>query len=158
MKRAILLAAALGCGGDDGTESPGGDGDGDGSSEEMGGAQGDGDGDADEPVCRTQAVANAAAGEKINAAYCFGLAYPQDAYACSWYPAENAVECVGSASAYVVLFSGDAAGDVYDLGTDEHLAVVVQGPTGAFEIAWDSGELGECTVVGDVATLCVEAP
>jgi hypothetical protein len=156
--RAMLAMGLLllGCGGEpDNTKRDTGDGD-DGSSEETGGAVGDGDGDGEaEPVCRSVDTTNATSLEKLAAGFCFGVAYPDDAYFCNWYPADNAVECVGSMSAYVVLWTGDDFGDVYDLDTETHLATISQAPTGEYVVEWDDGLVGECVVNGDVATLCV---
>lgn len=50
---------------------------------------------------------------------------------------------------------GVTVGDVYDLSDGAHIAIVYQGPTGAFQIELDSGQLAACIVNGDVATLCV---
>ncbi len=119
-------------------------------------------GTGNEPVCRTVDVVNPAAGEKINAAFCFGLAY-DDSYQCSFDAVQDVTVCEGSTTGYVVEWmddpqSGVTVGDVYDLSDGTFLAQIIQGQTGAFLIAWADGATGECTVVGDVATLCVEVP
>ncbi len=156
----VAAVLAVACGADEAVDVPTGDGDGDSMSDGDGdvpAGDGDGDGDAQEPVCRTVSVQNAAAGEKINAAFCIGMAYT-DAFACNFYPADDATECVGQSGTFIVWYDPSTRGEARDAVTDEYIAEVVQGATGAFEIVWADGTSGTCTVVGDVATLCVDAP
>jgi hypothetical protein len=110
-----------------------------------------------EPVCGTVQLANSGAPEKTNAAFCFGLAYP-DEYLCSFDAELNATFCQGTSTGYVIVWddsSDTTVGNIYDASNESFLAQVAQGPTGSFLIGWDDGTVGECTVVGDVATLCV---
>lgn len=108
-----------------------------------------------EPVCRTVTVTNAAAGEKINAAFCFGLAF-DDTYSCVFYPTDNVTACDGTRTGFYVLWMTDQYGDVYDSSDNSLVGQIVQGATGAFEIDFGGTAVGSCTVVGDVATLCVQ--
>jgi hypothetical protein len=109
------------------------------------------------PTCFHASVTNSTAGEKVNAAFCFGLG-EKDTYSCAFNPAANETRCIGSNSSYVVTYTETAngtVGDIYDLNGGQHIATVVQGPTGSYDIKLDSGGTGSCVVNGDVATLCV---
>jgi hypothetical protein len=112
-----------------------------------------------EPQCRSVDVTNAFAGEKVDAALCFGLGY-DDAYACRFVPATNSTTCEGAGGTrYVVEYSETSdgtVGEVFDLFDGGHLGSVVQGRTGFYEIAVDSGASASCAINGDVATLCVD--
>jgi hypothetical protein len=118
------------------------------------GTPGSGGAPGDEPVCTTVDVTNAAAGEKTNAAFCFGLAFDDD-YGCTFDSANNATVCVGTTTAFVVLWVGNDYGNVYNPDTDELIGQITQGGTGAFEMTFGDVAVGACTVNGDVATLCV---
>ncbi|MCG8557101.1 MAG: hypothetical protein MJD61_17720 [Proteobacteria bacterium] len=100
------------------------------------------------------------AGEKTNAAFCFGMAY-RDNYRCTFDAANDATLCRGDTTAYAVLFSETASGTigvVYDVSDQQEIGRLSQAATGEFEIDFTQlGLVGECTVVGDVATLCVRA-
>jgi hypothetical protein len=164
----MLLLSAVGCSASDGEKDPGGcqkdtdcasgriceSGSCINSAPSGGSSSG---GNSNEPVCRTLTVANAAAGEKTNAAFCFGMAY-DDSYTCSFDAVNNASTCVGATSGYVIQWIGASSGSVYDGSNGMLLATLGQTMTGAFGIDWIDGTVGECTVVGDVATLCVTPP
>lgn len=110
-----------------------------------------------EPICGSVQLANSSAPDKANAAFCFGMAYPDD-YLCNFDAETNATFCQGASTAYVILWddsSDTTVGNIYDASDESFLAQVVQGPTGSFLIGWDDGAVGECTVEGDLATLCV---
>jgi hypothetical protein len=102
-------------------------------------------------------VTNSVAGEKTNAAYCFGLGF-DDSYACTFNAASNSTTCRGTTTAYVVQYretSNGTVGDVFDLSNQQNMGSVVQGPTGSYDITFAIGKQGSCVVNGDVATLCV---
>lgn len=135
-------------GSDEGGKSAGGSG-----GSVAGAPAGGGGGAPPEPECVTVNLTNAVANEKTNAAFCFGMAYP-DQYSCSFNQPNNSTLCSGTKTEYIVLWNGIASGDVYDTSNEQGLASLSQGKTGAFIIEWLNGDYGECTVVGDVATLC----
>jgi hypothetical protein len=108
-----------------------------------------------EPLCRTVPVRDGAAVEKVNAAFCVGMAY-DDEFSCLYYPDIDTAACRGAELGYNVVYAFDQSGDVIDVATDESIALLYQGADGAFVIEWADGAEGRCTVVGDVATLCVQ--
>lgn len=112
----------------------------------------DDEGEDSEPLkCRTVELINQNAGEKVNSAMCFGLAY-DDSFSCAFYSLDNITECIGFSSIFVVVWFGNDFGEVYSGET--YLADVIQGSTGAFEIYWEDGDTAFCSVTGDVARLC----
>jgi hypothetical protein len=117
-----------------------------------------GTGGTDDPKCYTRPVANSTAGEKVNAALCFGVPL-DDRYACQFNAAANETRCIGATSAYVVVYSQTAdgtLGDIYDLDTGEHLGIVFQASSGEYRLEIDTGAKAFCVVNGDIATLCIE--
>ncbi len=85
------------------------------------------------------------------------MAYKDD-YSCSFDASSNTTYCDGTSTGYVIEWEGNDYGNVYDVSNGDLLATVGQASNGAFVIDWVDGAAGECTVVGDVATLCVIPP
>jgi hypothetical protein len=159
----LLLASLLGCGKfDDGAKD---------APPEPEGGKGQacyGNPETCDTECVTRDITNAAASEKVNAAFCFGLGF-DDTFSCTYNPTADETRCLGTTTAYVVVHMQTAddvtgavieddferVGDVYDLSDGAHMAIVYQLRTDAFSLELDSGQTGACVVNGDVATLCV---
>lgn len=112
-----------------------------------------------DPECRSVTVSNTSASEKTNAAFCFGLAYPEDNYGCQYDSDGDVTHCDGDETGYYVEWSETPEGTVglvYDVYDDSFLGGVSQDTDGDFVLVFTALELtGLCTVAGETAQLCL---
>lgn len=115
------------------------------------------------PACDSFSLASSVAGEKVNAAMCWGLGFYPEIFSCHFDSTGNFTLCESAEHWYEVDFyeQGSATyGDIF--GAEQGViraplvATVHQGQDGAFRFEDPAGaELGYCTVTGDVANLCL---
>lgn len=143
------MAVLLGCGDDAGAEAHVGDA---GGLADSGVDAGGYEDASSEPVCRTHAV-DPEADERILAALCVALGEPGPEFGCTLREDESAI-CHSAGGAVVVVFDDAGQGEA-SYPTAETVLATVKRQGSGFKVEWTSGELGECTLDGDVATLCV---
>jgi hypothetical protein len=113
-----------------------------------------------QPQCRSFPLVNGAAGEKVNAALCFGL---PDPVGCETSYAGDFTHCETSVYWYEVdwyqvgsVTYGDIYGAEFPDMNGPIIATVYQGQDGSFRYEDTGGnERMYCTVVGDVANKCL---
>jgi hypothetical protein len=114
------------------------------------------------PNCKSFNVGNAQAPEKTNAAWCFEAGDATNS--CALDPSNNFTSCTTSTGWYEVDWyetpngtEGNIFGGNPEDTTGKTVAHVVQASDGSFRFtnAQTQAEIGYCTVVGDIANVCV---